>query len=75
MSVINVVNASGICHGIYNGELSLPVGGVEKLPQIESVIIRRVSLCMIGWSYRAHLVSIDGIVVEETLHLGGNFVR
>ena len=75
MSVANVLGTSGICHGIYNGELSLPVRGVEKLPQVESIIIRRVSLCMISWSYRAHLVPIDGIVVEEAFYLGGNFVR
>ena len=74
MGVANVISTGGICHGVYNGELSLPVRGVEKLPQIESVVIRRVCLCVIGWSYRAHLVSIDGIVVEETLDLGGNFM-
>ena len=75
MRIVDVVNAGGICHGVYNSELSLPVRGIEKLPQIESVVIRRVCLCVIGRSYCAHLMSIDGIVVEETLDLGSNFMR
>jgi hypothetical protein len=49
--------------------LPRPSDVVEELPKIESVVIWRVSLCVIGWCDGAHLVTVDRVIEKETLDL------
>ena len=54
---------------IDTGKLTLPPTGIQKRPQVKSVIIRRVALSVVGWSKRGCLVAVDAVVEEESLHL------
>ena len=39
VGVLNIINAGGISHGVNDSKLPLPVCRVEKLPQVESVVV------------------------------------
>ena len=57
---------------IDTSKLPWPLDIVQKLSVVKSVIIGTVWLGVIGWSQYGHLVTINGIVTEEVLHLGCN---
>lgn len=54
-------------------ELPRPLYIVEELTEIKAIIIWRVSFGMVGGSDGAHLVTIYGVVIEESFHLLSDF--
>ena len=57
---------------INDRKLSIPFDVVQKLAQIEAVVVRRISFRVVCWGDRAHFVTIDRVVEEETLDFGGH---
>lgn len=56
-------------------ELPRPARVVEEGPVIEPVVVRTVSLGVVGRGKDSHLVSVDGVVPEEQLHLVSDLFR
>ncbi len=56
-------------------ELPRPARVVEEGPVIEPVVVRTISLGVVGRSKDSHLVSVDGVVPEEQLHLVRDLFR
>ena len=62
-------------HLINYRKLPRPSSVVQKLPQVESIVIGGVSLGVVCGSDGRHLVAIDGVEVEEAFYFGGDFAR
>ena len=45
-----------------------PFDVVEELALVKAVVIRTVALCVIGGCQHCHLVTVDGVQLEEQLH-------
>ena len=45
-----------------------PFDVVEELALVKAVVVRTVALCMIGGCQHCHLVTVDGVQLEEQLH-------
>lgn len=50
-------------------ELPWPHHIVQELPVVKPVVIWGVALCMIAGGQHRRLVAVDGIILEEELHL------
>ena len=53
--------------------MATPLYIVKKWSEVESVVVRAVTLSMVTWSEGCQFVTIDAIVEEKSLHLGSNF--
>ena len=49
--------------------LPRPVHVVQERAQVEAVVVGRVALRVVRRRERGHLVPVDGVVGEESLHL------
>ena len=50
-------------------KLPAPRGIIEKLSEVESVVIGTIALSMIGRSQSGQFVPVDGVALEEKLDL------
>lgn len=57
---------------IDNFKLPRPEGVVEELSVVMAIVVWTVTLGMVGRCQHCHLVTVDGVVTEETLHFDSN---
>lgn len=56
--------------GVYGSKLPGPLRVVEEGPVVEPVVVRAVSLRVVGRGQDGHLVPVYGVAAKEVLHLG-----
>eukprot|EP00906_Rhabdomonas_costata_P010840 RCo015236 len=59
--------------GVDLAELRSPSRGIQELAQVVAVVVGAVFLGVVRRSQHGHLVAVNGIVEEESLHLHGDF--